>query len=402
MKVLERYILTRVLAQAAGATAATLGIVWTVQALTKVNLVTNTGQSIGSFLLLATLLLPAIVSVVMPFAILVSTTQTLNTMNMDSELPVIHAAGAPKMVVYKPIMIVAALAALITIFVGNFVEPYARQAARNLVAEARADLLSIVIQEGSFKEIDKNVFMQVGKRLPGGLLGALFIADSRDPKTDLIYYAREGAVVKQDSSNLLLMKDGEIHRKSTENGQISIIRFSSYAFDLSEFTAANAKPFLYPKDQTTAYLLSPDPNDKTFQKTPLFFFAELHRRFTEWLYPFVFALIAIGACGGARSHRQSSLTLMLNAVAFAFILRWFGLAAENYAENTKYAVPFIYIVPLIGILLPVWLSVRNKAIALPAHYYDWFENSMSKFSARQDRMKIWFAGLRNRNQGASS
>ena len=50
MKVLERYILRRVLLQAAGATAATLGIVWTVQALTKVNLVTNTGQSIGRLL----------------------------------------------------------------------------------------------------------------------------------------------------------------------------------------------------------------------------------------------------------------------------------------------------------------------------------------------------------------
>lgn len=402
MKVLERYILRRVLLQAAGATAATLGIVWTVQALTKVNLVTNTGQSIGSFLLLATLLLPAIVSVVMPFAILVSTTQTLNTMNVDSELPIIHASGAPKMVVYKPIMIVAALAALITIIVGNFIEPYSRQAARNLVAEARADLLSIVIQEGSFKEIDKNVYMQVAKRLPGGLLGGLFIADSRDPKTDLIYYAQEGAVIKQDGSNLLLMKDGEIHRKSTENGQISIIRFSSYAFDLSEFTAASAKPFLFPKDQTTGYLLSPDPDDKTFQKQPLFFRAELHRRFSEWLYPFVFALIAIGACGGARSHRQSSLTLMVNAIAFAFILRWFGLAAENYAEKSQYAVPFIYIVPIMGILLPVWLSVRNQAIALPARFYDWFENSITNFDNRMDRLKIWFAGLRNRNHGATS
>lgn len=402
MKVLERYILRRVLLQAAGATAATLGIVWTVQALTKVNLVTNTGQSIGSFLLLATLLLPAIVSVVMPFAILVSTTQTLNTMNIDSELPVIHAAGAPKMVIYKPIIIVAALAALITIIVGNFVEPYSRQAARNLVAEARADLLSIVIQEGSFKEIDKNVYMQVARRLPGGLLGGLFIADSRDAKTDLIYYAQEGAVVKQDGANLLLMKNGEIHRKSTENGQISIIRFSSYAFDLSEFTAASAKPFLFPKDQTTGYLLSPDPNDKTFQKQPLLFRAELHRRFSEWLYPFVFALIAVGACGGARSHRQSSLALMLNAVAFAFILRWFGLAAENYAEKSQFTVPLIYIVPMIGILLPVWMSVKNQPIALPTRFYDWFETGITNYGHKMDRLKIWFSGLRNRNQGAAS
>jgi hypothetical protein len=93
---------------------------------------------------------------------------------------------------------------------------------------------------------------------------------------------------------------------------------------------------------------------------------------------------------------------MVNAIAFAFILRWFGLAAENYAEKSRYAVPFIYIVPLIGILLTVWLSVRNQPIALPARFYDGFENGVANFSNRVDRLKIWLAGLRNRNQGAAS
>ena len=40
MKVLERYILRRILVQSSGAAAASLSIVWIVQALTKVDLVT--------------------------------------------------------------------------------------------------------------------------------------------------------------------------------------------------------------------------------------------------------------------------------------------------------------------------------------------------------------------------
>ncbi len=394
MKVLERYILRRVLIQTVGATAATLGIVWTVQALTKVNLVTNTGQSIGSFLLLATLLLPAIISIVMPVSVLIATTQTLNMMNTDSELAVIHGAGAPKFLVYKPILIVATLASLMIILVTNFAEPYTRQAARQLVADARADLLSIVIQEGSFKEIDKNVYMQIAKRLPGGLLGGLFIADERDKKTDLIYYAREGAVVKQDGINLLLMKDGEIHQKSINTGQVSIIRFSSYAFDLSEFTASTSKPFLYPKDQTTTYLMNPDANDETLKRQPLLLSVELHRRFSVWLYPLVFAMIGVGACGYARSHRVTSVGAILNAMAVSIIIRWLGLVAENTSETIAYLWPTIYIVPLTGIFVPLWLAYKNIPIALSASTSDRIEKFIASLAKVRDKLLVKISGFR--------
>lgn len=155
MKVLERYILRRILIQSVAASMATLGIVWIVQALTKVNLVTDTGQSIGSFLYLSLLILPAIVPIVMPFAVLIGTAQTLNTMNTDSEMAVVHGVGTPKLMIYRPIMIVALLAAAITMVFGNFIEPTSRQTARQLVSDARADLLSLLIQEGSFRQVDK-------------------------------------------------------------------------------------------------------------------------------------------------------------------------------------------------------------------------------------------------------
>jgi lipopolysaccharide export system permease protein len=233
MKVLERYLLRRIVVQFAAATAASLGIVWIIQALTRINLVTDTGQSIGSFLYLSLLILPAIVPVVMPFAVLIATAQTLNTMNTDSELAVVNAAGTPKMMIYKPIMSVAILAAALTFLVGNLIEPYARQSGRVLVAEARADFLSLIIQEGSFRQVEKNVFMQVAERKEGGVLGGLFVSDSRDPAFDMIYYAREGSVLKRDGQNLLLMADGEIHRRTVADGQVSVVRFTSYAFDLS-------------------------------------------------------------------------------------------------------------------------------------------------------------------------
>lgn len=402
MKVLERHILHRILVQSAAATAASLGIVWVVQALTKVNLVTDTGQSIGSFLYLSLLILPAIVPIVMPFAVLIGTAQTLNTMNTDSEMAVIHAVGTPKIMIYRPILMVAALAAAITFGFGNLVEPYARQTARQLVSDARADLLSLLIQEGSFRAIDKNLYMQVSKREAGGVLSGLFIADSRDAAFDMIVYAKKGSVLKRDGANLLLMTDGEIHRRGAKDGQVSIIRFTSYAFDLSEFSSASAAPTLLPKDQTTAYLLNPDPADRIFQKRPLLYSTEFHRRMSEWIYPLAFAAIAAGACGMARTSRQSSAAAMLNTVAAAFLLRWIGIFTEDSAEAAKRAAIFVYLVPVLGLLIPIWLASRNIPIEWPTAWRNWFAARLSALQNAASAVRIRLSGFRRQADGAAS
>ena len=79
--------------------------------------------------------------------------------------------------------------------------PYARQRARELVSNARADLFSTVVQEGSFRKVDDGLFVQISERLPDGRLGSIFVADSRvRPGIDLVYYAKHGVVIDRDGN----------------------------------------------------------------------------------------------------------------------------------------------------------------------------------------------------------
>ena len=169
------------------AAAAALGIVWTVQVLAKINLVTDTGQSIGTFLKLASMLLPSVIPIILPFAVLIGITQTLSTMGVDSEMAVIAASGAKRGVVVRPALLLAVLASLFLLFITQIVEPYSRQTVRTMVASANADLLTLAIQEGSFKRVEDNLYVQISKREANGVLSGIFIADSRDPAVDLIY-----------------------------------------------------------------------------------------------------------------------------------------------------------------------------------------------------------------------
>ncbi|TCB42780.1 LptF/LptG family permease, partial [Rhizobium leguminosarum bv. viciae] len=122
MKLLETYILRRVGQMFLVALLPVLAIIWTTQVLQRINLVTDSGQSIGTFAKLATMILPSIIPVVLPFALVIAITQTLTTMNNDSELTVIDAAGARRSVLIRPILLLAAVISVFSFFVDNVVE----------------------------------------------------------------------------------------------------------------------------------------------------------------------------------------------------------------------------------------------------------------------------------------
>lgn len=352
-----------------GAMAWTLAIVWTTQVLARIDLVTDSGQSALTFFEVASLIIPSIIPIVVPFAVVVAVAQTLSVMNSDSELVVINAAGASRMTVLKPIMLLAVAAAIFCLIVQNFVDPYARQRNRNLIANARADFLTLLIQEGTFRKIEDGLFVQIGKRFPGNKLGEIFVADSRQEGVDLVYYAKTGAVIDEGDDKALLMSDGVVHRK-VPGGEISIIRFTSYAFDLSAFTPQIGKVSLMPKDQTTPYLLNPDPNDRIFQKSPNLYRTELAKRFSEWLYPITFALIALAVAGDARSHRESRIHPLITAVSIALLARWVGFFAEDKAKADRFYVYVMAATPIVVALIALWFIRAQRAMELPTHWAD--------------------------------
>src|SRR5690606_6522061 len=163
-----------------------------------------------------------------PFAVGIAVAQTLTTMNTDSELIVISAAGGPRMSVIRPMLMLAIAASILCLTITAFVNPPARLKMRELLAESRAGLITAVVDEGAFQKIEDGLYIQIGERLPDGRLGGIFVSDNREKGTELIYYAKEGATVEVEGSQLLVMQDGAIHRKTGDN--VSIVRYSSYAF----------------------------------------------------------------------------------------------------------------------------------------------------------------------------
>jgi lipopolysaccharide export system permease protein len=390
MKVVERYIMRRALTVFLAALVWTLAIVWTTQVLARIDLVTDSGQSALSFFEVAALIIPSIIPIVVPFALVVAVAQTLSVMNSDSELAVLNAAGASRWTIVRPIMLLALAASVFSLAVDNGVDPYARQKNRELVASSRADLLTLIVQESTFRKIDEGLFLQIGERLPDNRLGGIFVADSREEGVNLIYYAKTGNIVERGDEKVLMMNDGVIHRK-TVAGDLSVIRFTSYAFDLSAFMSASSDILLLPKDRTTQYLLNPDPNDKMFQQKPNSYVAEVNQRFSEWSYSLVFALIALAVAGDARSHREARIHPLITAIAIALFVRWLGFFAAGKADKVPQYAYMVFGVPIVASAVAIWFIVSNRTMELPVAWADWMTNFASRFSNGWSAIKLRFA-----------
>ncbi|MGO1160746.1 LPS export ABC transporter permease LptF [Brucella pseudogrignonensis] len=395
MKLIELYILRRVAIMFFAVLGAAVGITWTVQVLQRVDFLTTSGQSIQTIIQFTSLLIPSAIPLVMPFALIIAITQTLSTMNQDSELVVINASGAPRSAVMRPILMLAAIISVVSFLVANYIDPYARMNMRAMIANASADLLNVVVQEGNFRKLSDNLYIQIAERRGDGSIGGLFIADSRDPSLDLIYYAADGNIASTPTGDMLLMQNGEVQRRSVSDGTVSIIKFNSYAFDLSQFTSAGDDFVIYAKDRPLSYLLNPDPNDPVLQTRPLRYKAELNRRLTEWLYPIVFAMIALAFAGDSRSHREARVSASFSAISTALLIYWAGYFSADRADKDETYIVAMYLVPLGVILITGFSLLTGRRIGLPDK---WNDQILDGFDQLRGRIENFFDRIFGRNR----
>jgi hypothetical protein len=115
MNLLETYIFKRMVG-AFILSLVTLSLtVWMTQALREFDLVTGQGQSIGTFFRITLLLLPGLITIVSPIALLIGVIYTFTLLNNDSELVVINASGAPQKTLLKPVLVLGLVAAAVSL-----------------------------------------------------------------------------------------------------------------------------------------------------------------------------------------------------------------------------------------------------------------------------------------------
>jgi lipopolysaccharide export system permease protein len=391
MNLLERYILKRLVGALTVTFISLSAAVWVTQALRQFDLVTVRGQSLLTFLVASSFLLPLLLMVVMPVALLIAITFTLNSLNNDSELAIINASGARQRVLLKPIAVTALGAMLIVAVCSLYLTPLALRQARSLLEQVNADVLGQFIREGQFLPLGQGVTLHIKRRNTDGTLESIFVSDRRDEEEWTTYLARRGQLSDTALGRFLFMEDGVIHRESASGESSSLIEFAAYAFDLTTFGQRSAQVTYRPSERPTSYLFNPDPEDPIYQDNPDRFVTELHTRLSMPLYVLMFAFIPLAFLGQAHSTRGPRAASIGLTIASTSIARAVGVVLSGSAVGPV-RIAILYALPVVVTGVSIYAAQTRFPL--------WSADFTSALVDRLMRPWMWMARLVRRPQPA--
>jgi lipopolysaccharide export system permease protein len=341
-------------------------LMWITQALRSFDLMTNQGQSVLVFVGITGLIIPMLVAIIAPIALMIAVAHVLSKLGNDSELIVMNAAGMAPWQVFRPFLLLGILVSLFVAWISFYLSPMSLQALRSWATQVRAEIVTSNVQPGRFIVVDGKLTMHVRAREPNGQLIGIMLDDQRDPKERGTIFAERGDFLNNELGIFLLLSNGAVHRHEEGKQDPVIVRFKEYAFDLSRLSP-NAGPVVYAiHERSIGDLLSPPADDPTYKRMPGHFRAELHNRITTPLYPLAFLFVTFAFLGAPRTTRQSRAMSLMGAIGVVSLVRALGFVGTIAGAQS----PIALVVPYLGLaaafILGGWAMARGVVIEPPA------------------------------------
>lgn len=358
-------------------------IIWSTQALQRLDLVTAKGQTFAVFFELTLLAVPFLATLLAPIAFVIAMVAVYDAMNRDSELVVIGAAGAGRLRLLAPALCAAAVCSALVLAGAVYLGPAGLAKARAMIIQVRADLVTSIVQPGRFIEIEDGLTVHIRDRLADGSLEGLMLNDSRSSNITTTYLARTGRVVEAEENTLLVMTNGSLQRLERPENELTVVAFDAYAFDLTDLSAGPVTTTYRPSERTLYELLTPDPNDRYRADREARFVIELHDRLSQPLAPFVYALVVFLFVGDPRMHRQSRLAGVFAAGLAVAAVRGATYGTLLAAEATPALAPMVYVVLIAAGAGAFVLIISDRTITLHERAADTIAKRLASFFANR-------------------
>jgi lipopolysaccharide export system permease protein len=362
---IDRYIFRTTLASFALVLVSLTGVIWITQALRGIDLMTSQGQTVLTFLGITSLVIPALVLIISPIALMIAISHTLNKLATDSEIIVMNAAGFSPFRLFYPFFYATCVVALLVAFIAAYLAPDGMRRIKQWDAEITADVLTNILQPGRFAQLDQNLTIRIRERQPGGIMAGIFIDDRRDPKERNSIVAERGTVVKSGGETILVLEDGNLQRFEVGKRDPALVTFARHGFDMSKFSNQGRDVTLGIRERYLWELVSPPEDDPVYKAVPGQFRSELHDRIMAPIYPFAFAALTFAFLGAPRTTRQSRNFSIGSSILAVFGLRMAGFACSVMAVNSPVAPVVQYAMLVIAIGLGLWMILGGVVVEAP-------------------------------------
>ena len=373
---IQRYIFFNVLRAVLTIVGGLALIAILAQGISQTDLIVENHQSALTYLRVVALGAPQVIAVLGPIALFVAALNALNRVQRDHEIVVAQAAGMTRWQIASPVLRLAVLVAIVHLCVNLFIQPLAQRELRETIADARADIATSLIRPGAFTYPTDGLTIYV-RESSGGVFRGMLISDTRIKNRAVDYIAELGNLVEVEGSPAIRMSNGQIQQLD-DLGQLSILDFDDYVFDLTDFLAEDSDLALKPSDRFLHELFYPDLGDwrQNMDKGKLY--AEGHTRLSLPLLNIAMAFIAVLAVVGGNFSRRGYQKRIIVASVGALLLVILTLTIQPSAAKdptlsiVQYAMPLLvsavvaYVYLLGGIKLPFGKRAKSRLAAAEA------------------------------------
>src|ERR1700704_4186512 len=134
-------------------------VIWLTHALREIDLMTNQRQTILVFIGITGLLIPLLVLVIAPIALVIAVSYTLNKLNGDSEIVVMTAAGMSPWRMFRPFLVVASLVAAMVAVLRAYGAPKVLPGPLSDGRGGAPEPASFLAEKGEILENDRGTFL---------------------------------------------------------------------------------------------------------------------------------------------------------------------------------------------------------------------------------------------------
>lgn len=367
MSTLGKYIFRQLVLTLVFATAALMAMLWLIHSLRFFEDFFEKSLSLGVFLRLTLLMMPAFLTVFLPLAVFGSILFVYNKLSVDRELTVMQAAGISRLRIGVPALILGLLSCAGCYYLTLIAVPALERDFNRLRFEIQHEVGHMTLKEGAFTMLGDTITVYVREKTAGGELHDLLIHDRTQPNVDRTITAQRGVLNYDESVARVMLVKGVQQELDRGTGQVTFLYFDSHTIPLGDPEEETVR---YPKsrERPLGELFTLDTGDVLVPGLPYTFTEsavrrmrmEGHQRLSKPLANLGFTLLALGTLLGAaydRQNRRGRAVLALSVV-LVVLAQAADIGIASLARTDMMFLPFLYASPLLTGLLGLWWLLR--------------------------------------------
>ena len=226
-------------------------IVWTIQAVNYLDLVSEDGHAFAIYFFYSFLTLSKIVTKLIPFCFLIATVLTISKLEKDNELMVLWTSGLNKIHIANFLFTISMLVMLLQLLLTTSINPKLLYFSRMLLKNSELQFIPSLLKERQFNDTVEGLTIFVDKKGDNQMFKNIFIRDDGKILSEIggsssTIFAKYGYINNNEKN--FILHDGSIQRLK-EDGTINVFKFKKTILNLSGITT---KSIIEPKIQETS------------------------------------------------------------------------------------------------------------------------------------------------------